>query len=116
MKPWLMLVTVGAAALLAAPALAGPPRTARCVINTNDGRYAGPCRFRAERNGSFAVDRAGERPFFDLMSLVNVTIVRPGHAEVSGLWGSRVSRWGSAIRSSRDRACWIGEDFSVCVY
>jgi hypothetical protein len=26
------------------------------------------------------------------------------------------SRWGRAIRSRRDRACWVGEDFTICAY
>ena len=102
--------------LLTTTATAGPRRPALCVITTNDGTYRGPCRFVAERGGSFAVDRSGERPMIGGISLVNVTVIRPGHAEVSGLFGANVSRWGPAVRSRRDPACGVGEDFSVCVY
>ena len=40
----------------------------------------------------------------------------PGVAEVRGDPGRINSRWGEARRSRRDRACWVGEDFSICVY
>jgi hypothetical protein len=46
-----------------------------------------------------------------------VQIVQPGVAEVRGLTRAGInSRWGSAQRSKRDRACWRGSDFWVCAY
>jgi hypothetical protein len=48
---------------------------------------------------------------------IAVWILSPGKAEVRGLTKNGVSsRWGSAERSTKDKACWIGEDFQICVY
>jgi hypothetical protein len=48
---------------------------------------------------------------------ISVYIVSPGIAEVRGLtiYGNN-SRWGPAIRSKKDLACWTGSDFEVCAY
>ena len=105
-----------AAALAAAPA-AAKPRPARCVIDAVGApRWSGPCRFEAERGGSFTI-APPRGSFQNGVSSIGVAIVRPGLAEVRGLIRGGVnSRWGEAQRSSRDRACWVGTDFSVCVY
>ena len=43
--------------------------------------------------------------------------MQPGVAEVYGITTSGInSRWGPARRSSKDKACWVGTDFSICVY
>jgi len=48
---------------------------------------------------------------------ISVFIVRPGIAEVRGLTAQGINaRWGEARRSARDRACWVGADFSICVH
>jgi hypothetical protein len=76
----------------------------------------GPCRFKSEAGGSFRlenVDRA--KPLFGQTLTVSVSIVSPDAAEVRGLTAQgNNSRWGAARRSTRDRACWDGSDFSVC--
>ena len=93
------------------------PRPARCVIDAAGApRWSGACRFDAERGGSFTI--APPRGHFqNRVTSISVSILRPGLAEVRGLTHAGVnSRWGQARRSPRDRACWVGSDFSVCVY
>jgi hypothetical protein len=94
------------------------PRTARCAIQAaGEKPYSGPCLFAAERGGSFSVSAPGRARLFPEISIVTVTLVRPGAAEVSGLTRSGInSRWGPARRSRRDPACWNGADFQICVY
>lgn len=115
---------LAAAALLAFPASAAPapaaakPRVARCVLNAAvDAPYRGPCRFLAERGGSFSVAPVRAGTFFGDVTSVSVAILSPGVAEVRGLTTDGVnSRWGEARRSRRDKACWQGADFTICVY
>ncbi|MFL6845059.1 MAG: hypothetical protein ACJ8ER_09290 [Allosphingosinicella sp.] len=94
------------------------PRTARCVLTAPQTTpYRGPCKFLAEAGGSFSISPVGRRFLVDGVDLVSVTIVRPGVAEVRGLTSDGInSRWGEARRSRRDRACWDGGDFRICVY
>jgi type 1 fimbria pilin len=110
-----------AAAAAAAAAFAFPagaaPRQARCVVTSSGEVYRGPCRFAAERGGSFSISPVGRRFIVGEISDVSVAIVRTGVAEVRGLTADGInSRWGEARRSARDRACWVGSDFSVCAY
>ena len=116
MKKYMLLLAPLAAALPALPAEAAP-RIARCVISAvGASTWRGPCWFEAGRGGSF--DVAPQRGSFGGgVGSISVFIVRPGLAEVRGLTNRGInSRWGEARRSQRDRACWVGEDFSVCVY
>ena len=116
----LLLAAVAAAVPLifvAAPAEA-KPRTATCSIKSAGApAYRGPCRFVPEEKGSFSVEPVGRRAFAGGVTSIGVWIVSPGVAEVRGLTREGInSRWGEARRSKRDRACWAGSDFSVCVY
>jgi hypothetical protein len=99
-------------------AAAGKSRVARCVVSSAGERpYSGPCDFLPEAKGSFNVDPVGRRLFFGEILGIDVELVAPGEAEVSGLTTSGInSRWGKAHRSRRDPACWEGEDFRICVY
>jgi hypothetical protein len=93
------------------------PRTARCVISSEEAPYRGPCRFIPEAGGSFTIEPLRRRLFFGEISSISVTMAGRGEAEVSGLTTSGInSRWGPARRSRRDPACWEGQDFSVCAY
>jgi hypothetical protein len=94
------------------------PRTARCVLTApQTAAYRGPCKFVAEAGGSFSISPVGRRFLVGEVDLVSVAIVRPGLAEVRGLTRDGInSRWGEARRSARDRACWDGGDFRICVY
>lgn len=118
MKPLLLLAAGCALLALASGAEAQSGRAARCVIVSNGApTYRGPCRFFAERGGTFTVTplRGGEFPSGH--TGISVAIVEPGVAEVHGMTPrSPASRWGTAVRSRRDGACWDGPDFSVCAY
>ena len=98
----------------AAPAAARP---ARCVVQSAGApTWRGACNFIPDRGGSFAIDPARGR-FPGGVSDISVSLVSPGVAEVRGLTRDGInSRWGEARRSRRDPACWVGEDFSICVY
>jgi hypothetical protein len=93
-------------------------RLVRCVIaSAGAPTWRGPCWFTPEgRDGSFSV--APQRgDFADGIGSISLMVNRPGVGEVRGLTAQGInSNWGTARRSPRDRACWIGEDFSVCVY
>ena len=118
MKTTLASVAVAAFALTTAPATAkpAPAKTAQCRITSADGRYAGPCAFTPTGKGSFSVAAPARRRLVGGTTTINVYVVGPGRAEVSGLTTDGInSRWGAAVRSKTDRACWVGEDFSICV-
>jgi hypothetical protein len=101
----------------APPEAEAKPRPARCVIDAAGApRWTGPCSFDARPGGSFTVTPARGR-FGNGTTSLSLDIIRPGLAEVRGLTAQGInSRWGPARRSPRDRACWIGTDFSLCVY
>jgi hypothetical protein len=105
------------AIMLAAPQVAARSKLASCRIVSNGAvKFSGRCRFTAERGGSFTLSRArgGGRLYGSILS-VSVTIVGRGVAEVRGLTSGGInSRWGRAVRSKRDRACWVGRGFRVC--
>jgi len=105
------------APLILFAATAAEARTARCVVDSGDfPTWAGACDFEADADGSFAISPL-EGAFPGGVSDITVSITEPGVAEVRGLTSRGVnSRWGEARRSDDDRACWVGEDFSICVY
>ena len=111
--------TLAAAAAAAAflPSVA-EARAARCVVVSNGmPTYRGPCNFTPERGGTFHIAPPPGREFPGGQTGISVEVVEPGVAEVYGLTPrGPASRWGTAVRSRRDRACWNGPDFSVCAY
>jgi hypothetical protein len=104
----------GLAVLAASPASA---RSARCVVRSvGEPAWRGPCDFIPDGGGSFAIQPARGR-FPGGIGMISVSLIRFGVAEVRGLTRDGInSRWGEARRSRRDPACWVGEDFSICVY
>jgi hypothetical protein len=116
---WAKGLAVTALVLAAAPAWA---KTARCEIKTTDANYAGPCRFSGGEGGSFGISPVGRAEFFahekDEPGVTDISVdIEGGVADVRGLTTFGInSRWGAAKRSKTDRACWVGEDFSICVY
>lgn len=107
---------LGVAIVAALPMTAlSDPKTATCEVYTADDSYKGKCIFQSEKGGSFSIKKPkGE--ILDGISDISVYVVKKGVAEVSGLttYGNN-SRWGTAVRSSSDKACWIGDDFTICV-
>ena len=121
MKTTLALAAAAAAVgayALPATADAQGGRTARCTIaGAGLPAYRGACRFVPEGGGSFTVMPPRGGSFPGGVTAVSVSIAERGVAEVRGLTANGInSRWGTARRSSRDRACWVGADFSVCAY
>src|SRR6187200_1297946 len=110
-----MLAAAGFGLFLAVTPAAARP--ARCVLQSaGEPIWRGACDFIADRGGSFGIQPARGR-FPGGISDISVSITEPGVAEVRGLTRDGInSRWGEARRSRRDPACWVGEDFSVCVY
>lgn len=112
----LRLALIGLAALAAAPALA---RDVGCRIEQG-GRVVmdRPCDFQADgRDGSFSLSSRDGRPLFGGISVVSLSVIEPGMAEVRGLTLNGInSRWGVARRSQRDGACWQGDDFRICAW
>jgi hypothetical protein len=90
-------------------------KMARCVIGPD--KYEGPCTFLAGSNGSFSISRRDHSIIFSNVTVVSVSIIEKGKAEVRGLTTEGFnSRWGPATRSKEDPACWVGSDFKVCAY
>jgi hypothetical protein len=126
-KGILALATLALAAVAASEAgqAQGHPgpgwRAARCAVTNGanedwPGTWRGPCYFQSERGGSFGIQPM-RGSFPDGSGLITVAVISPGRAEVRVITQHGMnSRWGEARRSSRDRACWVGSDFSVCAY
>ena len=91
-------------------------KSAQCVVRQNGGvGYSGKCVFSAEANGSFAIQRSDNLTILPGVVVISVAITAPGVAEVRGLTSSGShSRWGPAVRSKVDPACWKGSDFEIC--
>ncbi|MGL4285302.1 MAG: hypothetical protein ACRCVA_03100 [Phreatobacter sp.] len=122
MKRSIGLATVFAASTLIA-GLAVAPASARdvgCRIE-EDGRVVldRVCDFQPDgRDGSFVLSASGGKGnLLPRISLVTVSVIAPGRAEVRGLTVDGInSRWGEARRSSSDGACWQGSNFRICAY
>ena len=111
----LILIVALIAAVIPTPANA---KDARCVIR-QQGKvaFSGACIFDQEKDGSFFVRRHDTKPILTNIIDVSVTIISDGVAEVRGLTTDGInSRWGRAIRSKTDAACWTGSDFEICAY
>ncbi|WP_338430217.1 hypothetical protein [Synechococcus elongatus] len=119
-RQWLQRASAGllGLGLAAATNLPVSAATARCVVRLS-GRtvFDNACDFRQfSGNGSFTINAFGNNTIASY-SVISVSIVSPGVAEVRGLTFDGInSRWGVAQRSSRDNACWIDDDFQICAY
>lgn len=109
-----LATTLLAAGFAAAPAQA---KMARCVIDSEGTSYRGPCQYNVARGGTFTLSPAHRRSFGEEVVSITVYVTGRGVADVRGVTRDGInSRWGRAVRSRRDGACWVGEDFSVCAY
>ena len=108
---------LAALAFAASPPQDAQPRQAQCVVKGNGAEeYRGPCLFHAGERGSFTVAGPRRRSLGGANS-ISLYMVRRNVGEVRGITREGVnSRWGRAVRSRRDPACWAGADFSLCVY
>ncbi|MFK5976735.1 MAG: hypothetical protein QM493_09530 [Sulfurovum sp.] len=105
--------------LLASGQAMARDRIVKCKITSaNQTLYKGKCKFMPDGGGSFTL--AHPRRDMDLtrnIMMVSVSVLGGGYAEVRGLTTSgNNSRWGEARRSSRDRACWKGDQFQICAW
>jgi len=94
-------------------------RKVKCQIDSNgEPTYKGSCLFLPDTKGSFSLaNPAKGKLLTGTISMVSVTVIEKGVAEVRGLTTDGVnSRWGEAKRSLKDKACWQGEDFKVCAW
>ena len=94
-------------------------RKVKCQIDSNgEPSYKGSCLFLPDTNGSFALENLAKyKPLTGTVSMISVTVIEKGVAEVRGLTADGInSRWGEAKRSAKDQACWEGEDFKVCAW
>ena len=92
-------------------------KVAKCEIySQNHLEFKGGCKFLSETGGSFSLQSLKkDKPLYDDVIVLSVYVERGGLADVRGLTPAGInSRWGEAHRSSRDRACWVGEDFEIC--
>lgn len=109
-----LLLASAALAAMAVPALA---RDAGCRIE-QAGRVVldRTCDFQPDgRDGSFSLSARDGGSLFPGISIVSVSMIEPGLAEVRGLTRDGINaRWGTARRSARDGACWQGDDFRIC--
>jgi len=98
--------------------LTAEAKEARCVIKQNGSvAYSGACHFDLGEGGSFAIRRQGSTPILPNITDISVSIVSTDVAEVRGLTTDGInSRWGTAVRSKKDPACWTGSDFEICAY
>jgi hypothetical protein len=104
-------------------AISGPTiaanRVVKCQIDSaGKEEYKGKCLFVPDTRGSFALSNIkSNKPLFDGIINVSVSIIEKGVAEVRGLTTDGInSRWGEAKRSTEDKACWAGDDFKVCAW
>lgn len=94
-------------------------KVAKCYIE-NDGVPVlnTKCEFKAEKGGSFSLSNLNRnKPLFDTIIMVNVSIVDKNVAEVRGLTTVGInSRWGEYHRSQADKACWVDGLNKICAY
>lgn len=95
-------------------------KVATCKISSmNEILFKGKCLFHSEKGGSFALTSLHDQGYlFDDLIVLNVSIIEKGVAEVRGVRAETgiSSRWGTAIRSKTQRACWEGADFQICAW
>jgi hypothetical protein len=98
--------------------LAAEGKHARCVIKQDGATaFSGSCNFQMGAGGSFGIRRLDAKPILPNITDISVSIISPGVADVRGLTTDGInSRWGTALRSKVDPACWKGSDFEICAY
>lgn len=94
------------------------PSTIDCQITTDDISYKGKCNFITEKGGSFTLGNInGQNSLIGDTRTLHVYIVDKGIAEVDSLHEDGIkTSWGTATRSQKQKACWIGENFKICTW
>ena len=100
-------------------AFAGNPKNSsdKCIIKSGGKTYKpSGCIIVKNTDGEldwYIIKRKNEKPLIRGVSLISITEMTPGTAEVFGLTTKGInSRWGEA---TRDGNCWLGSDFTICL-
>ena len=100
-------------------------KPARCVITGEGHSYSGPCNFTVSKGGGFMIQAPSRKSLFlGSYSDMIVDVTSPGQADVvqlglpysGGGGGQAHALWGPSQRSTTEKACWVGEDYKICVY
>jgi hypothetical protein len=117
-------IAMAALLLMMASQAVAADRVVKCQIDSANDKgktvvaYRGKCLFSTEKGGAFSLSHPSSKnkPLYGSILVVSVAI-EGGAAEVRGLTKDGInSRWGIAKRSSKDKACWAGDDFKVCAW
>lgn len=95
------------------------PRVVTCRIESDhEPAFRSECLFISEGRGSFSLTHPKkDNPIMPGVIAIEVSIVSRDIAEVRGLTTEGInSRWGTAKRSVKNKACWKGEDFKICAW
>ena len=94
-------------------------KIATCEISSGgDVLYKGKCNFQfIKNNGSFSIRHPTRHTIVDEVTDISVYITGKSMAQVRGLtvYGNN-SMWGDAVRSKKQKACWVGSDFKICAW
>lgn len=102
-------------------------KDARCTVS-EDGQmiFNGPCSFKAlDGDGSFSISsRVKGKPLYQQVYVLEATMLQRNQVmideDVTLRDGySHDVKWGTAVRSLRDRSCWRADDgnsFEICAY
>lgn len=102
--------------LITQMSVAAEKKTECEITSSNKVVFKGKCLFLLEHGGTFSLSALDKnKPLFDDILVVSVSILKKDTAEVRGLTSSGInSRWGEAVRSKKNKACWMGSDFKIC--
>lgn len=87
------------------------------IVEQGKTTFKGKCRFYPGAGGAFSISNVNpNKPIVNETMMINVYVVKPNVAEVGGEVYGHISNWGQAIRSNKERACWVGSDFKICAW
>ena len=92
-------------------------KEATCQIDEGgQTRYKGKCNFEPQGGGSLYISHPNITKKVKVEGLM-VMIESKDQAVVQATkLGGGGSIWGEAVRSQKQKACWVGSDFKVCVW
>lgn len=92
-------------------------KEATCQIDeSGQTRYKGKCNFQPQGGGSFYISHPNIIKKLKVEGLM-VIIEGKNQAVVQATnLGGGGSMWGEAVRSQKQKACWVGSDFKVCAW
>ena len=119
LKTRIAVLLMGISILAHSNMVVAAPKSVTCQIDEN-GKTAskGKCTFIPSAGGAFTLmNQSPNKPLFRNIMDVSVYITERNHADVSvSLSDGHNSRWGEAMRSQSQKACWVGSDLKVCAW